>query len=79
MVISVPWTDAKVAHWSGRLHNVFPEWSVVGTGNGNREQVGHGSVWSVALRGRRRLKFCDVSRKFLTCRGASESVFARFS
>ena len=26
---------------TGTGNNLFPEWSVVGTGNGNREQVGH--------------------------------------
>ena len=29
-------------------NNLFPEWSVVGTGNGNREHVGHSSVLSPA-------------------------------
>jgi len=31
----------------GTGNKLFPEWSVVGTGNRNREQVGHGSVWSL--------------------------------
>ena len=44
------WAQTPVQHHCLGIislpNNLFSEWSVVGTGNGNREHVGHGSVQS---------------------------------
>jgi len=42
LVVGVPQT----LQGTGTGDNMFPEWSLVGTGNGNRKHARYGSVWS---------------------------------
>jgi len=75
--LGVPQTPEE----TGTGNNLFSEWSVVGTGNGNREHVGHGSVWSPCeAAGGWIFWIWNVAAYLnLRCRSASDSVFARFS